>query len=63
MGMTSKKRAQPRIVKKRKRHDKFTRKKAMPQDLSNPELWNSKKTAKQNFADMGLAMTAKPSLR
>ena len=63
MGMLSKKRKVPRIVKKRKRHDKKIKKKVLPQNLAQPDKWQSEKTAKQNYASLGIVMNNKPSMR
>ena len=64
MGMLSRKRTQPRIVKKNKRRDKKQKKDArLPTNLSDSSLWNAEQTAKQNFQNMGLVMNVKPSMR
>ena len=64
MGLLSKKRKVPRIVKKkkstrRKKHQKSIK----PQAIADPASWQSEKTVKQNFSHMGLVANLKPSMR
>uniref|UniRef100_A0A7S3MM35 Nucleolar protein 16 n=1 Tax=Favella ehrenbergii TaxID=182087 RepID=A0A7S3MM35_9SPIT len=63
MGMLSKKRKVPRIVKKRKRHDKKMKKRVVPKDISDPQQWSGDKTPQQNYEVMGLVLNNKPSMR
>ena len=65
MGMLSKKRAQPRIVKKKNRRASKARNNSggVPKELGNSEHWSPEKTAQQNFNDMGIVMNIKPSMR
>lgn len=62
MGCISKKRAKPRINKRNSRRDK----KVKVKDENKPTealIWNADRTAKQNFASMGLVQNVKPSMR
>ena len=63
MGGLSKKRKVPRIVKKRKRHDKKIKRAMAPGDMAEGNKWAGDKTAKQNYAELGIVMNAKPSIR
>ena len=63
MGGLSKKRKVPRIVKKRKRHDKKIKRAMAPGDMAEGNKWAGDKTAKQNYAELGIVMNAKPSMR
>ena len=63
MGLMSKKRAQPRIVKKRKRMDKKREKKIAPPEIADREIWQQGKTVNQNFEEMGIVLNTKPSMR
>ena len=63
MGMLSKKRARPRIVKKRKRTDKKVKKKIAPNGMTPSAQWSGSKTAQQNYEELGIVMNSKPSMR
>ena len=63
MGMLSKKRKQPRNVKKRRRNDKKHKRAVAPRASSYADLWSGEKTPQQNFKDMGLVLNSKPSMR
>ena len=56
MGMLSKKRKVPRIVKKKNRRTNKQKNNSggTPKSLTDGSVWDLDKTAKQNFTDMGL---------
>ena len=63
MGMMSKKRAQPRIIKKRKNKNKKMKKRVAPNGMADTAKWSGEKTAKQNYEGLGIVMNNKPSMR
>ena len=63
MGMLSKKRKQPRIVKKNRNKNKGNKKSKTPSAITDSKLWSEDKTASRNYKEMGLVMNNKPSMR
>ena len=51
------------MVKKRKRNDKKHKKRVAPKGISDSSLWDGDKTARHNYAQMGLVMNVRPSMR
>ena len=60
MGLLSKKRKVPRIVKKHKRRATKHRNNqgGVPKALADGSVWDMQKSAKKNFQDLGLVMNS-----
>ena len=65
MGLLSKKRKQPRIVKRnRNKNNKGGAKKSIaPSSIPDPKMWSEDKTVLKNYTEMGIVMNNKPSMR